>query len=128
MKKMNSGFTLIELVVVIVILGILGITAVPRFVDLSQEAEQAAVDGLAGALSSGSAINYAACKAGDAACQTIDNCTDAGSVLQAGSLPNDSNGAPYTITASAVADDAAVSCTVQDSTATYSASFTALGT
>ena len=41
MKKQN-GFTLIELVVVIVILGILAATALPKFVDLSGEAEGAA--------------------------------------------------------------------------------------
>ena len=60
MAMRQKGFTLIELITVIIILGILSAIALPKFIDLTNEALDAAVQGVAGSLSSGSAINYGA--------------------------------------------------------------------
>ncbi len=49
----QTGFTLIELVIVVVILGFLAVTAIPKFIDLTEQAKQANIEGMAGGFATG---------------------------------------------------------------------------
>lgn len=91
MKKAQQGFTLIELVMVIVILGVLAAVAIPKFIDLKSDASSASVNGVAGALSSGSAINYSLYSARGltgTGVVSVTSCDGAKALLQGAAYPS----------------------------------------
>jgi MSHA pilin protein MshA len=97
----------------------LAVVAVPKLFSVSTDAQTSTTQGIAGALSSANAENYAVRVEKNTNGAAVTNCTSVAALLQSGVLPTG-----YTITAAPVAVNVTVSCTLtgpSSSSATFNA-------
>lgn len=102
----QRGLGIVEIVMLLVILAILASTAIPSFISDKTSARQAAVDGVAGSLSSASAINFTVRSIRQSSGVPVTNCRDVVNALE-GTLNGD-----YMINAAPVAAGERVECRV----------------
>ena len=93
LNKKQSGFTLVELVVVVAVVGVLAVIAAPKIVGVADDARNASLIAVTGMMTAASARNYAAREASADGITTfaIDHCTDINILLDGDVLPNGYN-------------------------------------
>jgi MSHA pilin protein MshA len=119
-KVMTNGFTLVEILIVIAIIGILSAVAMPKFINIANNAQISATTSVSGALSSANASNYVARKLNSSLGVAIANCTDVANAMLGGVPSN------YTITNGPVGTDSSIACTLSGPNSTIGI-FTATG-
>jgi MSHA pilin protein MshA len=93
----QSGFTLIELVIVIAVLGILAAIAIPKFVALQDDALVAAKKGMSGAVKSAHAVAIADLKKFPTVASLADYVNGEGVVAAATGVTVDIDGTSHTV-------------------------------
>lgn len=81
MNKQQTGFTLIELVIVVTIIGILAAVALPRYINLQSQARAAKAQAIFGSVKSAAALARASCMVDLAGLTSPSTCTASGGTV-----------------------------------------------
>jgi prepilin-type N-terminal cleavage/methylation domain-containing protein len=88
LNRKQSGFTLVELVVVVAVIGVLAVIAAPKIVGVATDARKASVKAVASTMTAAMARNYAAHEADSSTGKTIATCGEVTKILDGGILPS----------------------------------------
>jgi prepilin-type N-terminal cleavage/methylation domain-containing protein len=87
LNKKQSGFTLVELVVVVAVIGVLAVIAAPKIVGVASDAREASLSAVASSMTAAMARNYAEREAtGEGS--VITKCSNVTLLLEGIALPN----------------------------------------
>jgi MSHA pilin protein MshA len=112
LNKKQSGFTLVELVVVVAVIGVLAVIAAPKIVGVAYDAREASLAAVASTMTAAMARNYAAAEASASAGKTIDNCNDINLLMDQNQLPSGYQQHADTSDDVAIASGVQVTCSI----------------
>jgi prepilin-type N-terminal cleavage/methylation domain-containing protein len=124
-NKKQSGFTLVELVVVVAILGALAVVAIPKIIGTTNDARKASAKKVAMALTNASMQNYLIKGADNTKGTTVGTCTAVPTLLHLAALPSG-----YAVTSGSIVTplDTATTCYLStDTTPVVTVEFSAMG-